>query len=335
MRVTYNTTRLFSLNQSDPINLQADLDRPLTLLNPVYASLVAGTRHASQQVVDPQARTMISASTNRLSELFNETLFINITARTALIGRRLLLLDKVRRMIDTFGLDIKLPSGLFSEDSKFGFVALLNNSWSGPFEIYSGHQASQESLGELISYQGRRRLTEFRGRCNRLQSSLGELRPMPLAPEQTLEIFQPNFCRILHLRPTGTRKLREGLAISYRLAPEDLMSAQKNPDNRCFCQNETGAGEDYCSLDGAIELAPCVFHSPLVLTVGGVPPDQRITSSVANWDEELAQPSLELLAEPEPDPNAQMMLLKRLGLPVKVDLTINLFMKVVRDTSFK
>lgn len=331
LRITYNSSRLYSLNVSEPSSAQTDLDRPITLVNPIYGSLVAGTRYASQQVADAQTRLMISASANRLAEVFNETLLINTTAREALLGRRILLLDKVRKMAETFDLELRLPPSLLPENNIFGYLAVLNDTWSGPFEIYSGYEASQDSLGDLISYQGRRRMTEFRGRCNRLQASAGELRPMPLAQDQNLEIYQPGFCRIVHLEPTGVRKLREGSAIAYRIAPRDLASAHKNPDNRCFCQNQTK--EDFCSLDGSIELGPCVYGVPLVVSVNGIPIDDNITASVSNWDDELAESSVDLLDKP--DPNNQILLLKRLGLPAKVDVTITLFMKVIRDSAYK
>lgn len=311
--------------------MHADFDRPISLVNPVYSALVAGTRQASQQVADPQTRLMISASANRLAEYFNETLFLNTTAAEALLGRRLPMLEKVRKLIETFELKLNLPANLMPEGQLFGYVAMLNNTASGPFEIYSGYQASQDSLGDLISHQGKRRLTEYRGKCNRLQASAGELRPMPLNPEQNLEMFQPNFCRIVHLEPTGLRKLREGLAIAYRIAPKDLASAHKNPDNSCFCQNQTK--EDFCSLDGTFELGPCTFGVPLVVSLHGVPLDETITSSISNWDNELLEPSLELLERP--DPNSQLLLLKRLGIPARIDLTATLFMKVIRDSAFK
>lgn len=236
-------------------------------------------------------------------------------------------------MLDTFGIEGEAAAGMASlpADNVFGYLAVMNNTWMGPYEVYTGYQASMPSLGDLISFKGKRRLTEFRGRCNRLQASAGELRPMPLEADKRLEMFQPNFCRIVHLRPTGQRKLREGLAYSYVFAEEDLLSARLNPDNLCYCLNRTA--DDYCSLNGVLELAPCSSFSPLILAMSHIEIDPNITSSLNNWDSELIESSLEL--QPPPDNKAQLLILKRIGVPIHLDLTYVLFMRVKRDSQFR
>jgi len=334
-RLTYNSTRNFKQpNETLSEQQRQLLEEPLKLLNPVYVTLTENLRQ-STGLLEPQTKQMMVSSANRLTERFNESLIIQTTARQALLGRKLELIEKARKLIETFGLDTKLPSGQLKDDT-FGYLAAINGTWNGPFEIYTGFGASSGSLGELISYQGRRRLAEFSGRCNRMQASLGELRPMPLQESQMLEIFQPSFCRLLHLEPVGVRKLREGQAIGYRLAERDFLSAQNNPDNQCFCIN--GTGDNYCSLNGAIELAPCAYFSPILLTTSSIQLDDRITNSVANWSPELVDSSIEggqfEFGSLEPN-SSQTLILKRLGVPAQVDLTLTLFMKVVRDPQFR
>lgn len=311
--------------------VSSDLDQPLTLLNPIYASLMGGARESSAGA-DPETRRMLLTSAGRLADRFNETLFINITGRQALVGRKVVFLEKVKKMAETFGLESTLPD-LGRKDNVFGFVASLNGTWQGPFEIYTGYQASMGSLGDLISYKGKRRLTEFSGRCNRLQASAGELRPMPIGTDQVLEMFQPSFCRIVHLRPTGVRKLREGLGIQYVLAQEDFLSAQQNPDNRCYCINSSVTNDNYCSLNGAIEMGPCSYYAPLVLTLNTIPLDPRITESLHDWDDQLLSNQVELV--PDADNSTQLLILRRFGLPLRLDLTFTLFMKVIRDPQFR
>lgn len=278
--------------------------------------------------MDAQGRSMVASSINRLTELYNETLFINTTARLALLGRQVSIVEKMRKMAQTFGLGSKVPEML--PDKKFGYVALSNNTPLGPFEIYTGYQETAKSLGELISYKGKRRLSYYDGRCNRLQASVGELRPMPIDGTQKLEMFAPSFCRIVHLRPTGIHKIREGLAINYVMADEDFMSAEMNPDNRCFCIN--GTQDNYCSLNGALELAPCLYNSPIVITTKNIPLDRKITSSIQNWDPDLVQSELDSM--PTND-SIQVMILKRMGVPFFVDITVTMFMKIIRDPQFK
>lgn len=323
-RITYNSTRHIHLDESS----SANLDEPLVLLNPVFASLVTGAREMIRDQ-DAQTKQMMLSSVARMAERFNESLFMNSTARVALLGRRLLIVEKLIKMAETFGFEVELPT--VARTKQFGYVSVMNGTWDGPFEMYTGYQASMNSLGDIISYQGRKRLTEFQGKCNRLQASAGELRPMPVHENQTLEMFQPRFCRIIHLIPTGTRKLKEGLAISYELAADDFMSAQTNPDNRCFCSNKTL--NSYCSLNGALEVGPCSYHSPVVVTASNIKPDERITGSVLNWDPDMLRGDMDLV--PKSDDRNQILVLKRLGLPVQGDITLTLFMRITRDTTFR
>lgn len=304
------------------------LDQPIVVLNPVYVSLMEATREMAGKL-DNGTALMITSSANRLAERFNETLFLNSTARISLLGRKIQMIQTARKLITTFGIDAQLPHVL--DNDIFGFVSALNDTPTGPYEIYTGYQVTMPSLGDLISYQGKRRLSEYKGKCNRMQASVGELRPMPIGDDQMLEIYMPHLCRIIRLRPTGIKKLREGLAISYVHAYEDFLSADKNPDKKCFCVN--GTVDNYCSLNGAIELAPCSYYSPLVLTTSNIEPDTKLTNSLADYDPELLASDVEHL--PAPSKTAQLLILKRIGVPVKADLTYTLFMKVKRDTHYR
>lgn len=279
--------------------------------------------------LDPEVRGSAIAGVNRMAERFNETLFRITTAREALVGRRVVMVEKAKKMAETFGFALKIPEVLPTQI--FGYVALQNSTLSGPFEIYTGFQATMSSLGDVISYKGKRRMTEFKGKCNRLQASAGELRPMPIGAQQNLEMFAPQFCRIIHLKPTGTRVLREGQAVSYIIAPEDFSSAKSNVDNQCFCVN--GTRDDYCSLDGAIELAPCSYFSPIVVTMPHIMPDSRITDSIDEFDSELLDSNIETRAPV--NKTSQLLILRRLGIPFQADITLTLFMKVIRDPSFR
>lgn len=323
LRLFYNSTRFYYLNESSP-----DLDQPLQLLNPIYATLAENIRATSGEL-DKQNLQMLISSVNRLAERFNESLLTNQTAREALVGRRCLLIEKARKLASTFGFDPKIPPELNAD--RFGYVGLVNASWLGPFEIYTGYQISQPSLGELISFKGRRRMVEFEGRCNRLQSSAGELRPMPLKDRQVLEMFSPSLCRIVRLLPTGERKQREGQTVSYAFAADDFASAQKNPENQCFCINSTA--DNYCSLSGVVELAPCSYYSPIVVNMAGLELDKRITDSIANWDSELVSSELESIGKP--DLSCQLLLQKRVAIPIRGDITVTIFMKVQRDAQFR
>lgn len=317
-----------TLNSNNGGSILTKIDDNLTVLNAAYATMVEASRELASKV-DQQTNQMLIASSNRLAEKFNETLILNITARQALMGRKLVFVEKARRMIETFGIDQKLPNVL--DNDIFGYVALMNETKFGPYEIYTGYQASMSSLGDLISYQGKRRFSEYRGKCNRLQASAGELRPMPIMDGQILEMSVPGFCRIIRLVPTGLKKLREGMAISYTHHTGDFKNSTYNPDNECFCVN--GTVDNYCSLNGAIELAPCSYYSPVVLTTNVIEPDPRITNSIADFESELLLSDVDSVAKA--DNQAQLLILKRIGIPVKADITYTMFGKVIKDPKFR
>jgi hypothetical protein len=337
-RITYNTTRSMRLNESYSSEL---LDRPVTLPNPYYMSILEGIRVNAAQL-DAQMRAVSYGTINKLTDRFNESILQwNTTARLALMGRPMPIVAKLVKLAETMGMENRMPK--LGGSGKYGYAALMNESLDGPFEIYTGYKETARSLGELISYKGKRRLNYYDGKCNRMQASAGELRPMPIDPEKRLEMFQPAFCRIIHLEPTGQQKLREGLAVSYALVADDFASALNNPDNRCFCVNSSGPAspadnnrldDNHCSLDGVIDLGPCSYGAPLLLAPSSVQLDSRIINSLASdFDPELLHGEVNEIDLA--DDKSQVVILKRVGVPIRADITMTIFLRVVRDPAFR
>lgn len=329
------------------------LDRPITVANPFYASILEGVR-ANAAEMDTQTRAIAYGTIARLTDRYNESILDrNTTARRALLGRPMAIVSKLAKVAQTMGMGERMPELASASASAsanpdqpplFGYASLQNDTLVGPFEIYTGYQETARSLGELISYKGKRRLNYYDGKCNRMQASAGELRPMPIEPERRLEMFQPTFCRIIHLEPTGQQKLREGVAVSYTLLADDFASAANNPDNRCFCTNSTGPGapadnanrldDNHCSLDGVIDLGPCSYGAPLLLAPSSLQLDSRIINSLGNdFDPELLHGEMNEIDLA--DDKSQIVILKRVGVPIRADITMTLFLRLVRDPAFK
>jgi len=346
-RVTYNSTRFSSLDETFGNSAEL-LDEKLSLINPLYGAISEGVRAMTAEA-DAQQRNLMVSTLNKIMERFNETLVVRLTPREALVGIQMPIIKKLTKMAQTFGMEGGQIPDLGTRDGLFGYVAIRNGTWSGPFEIYTGYQETAKSMGELISYKGKRRLTYYEGKCNRLQASVGELRPMPIDPRQTLELFNPSSCRIVQLKPTGVQKMREGLAIGYVIAPESLASAEQNPDNRCYCTSKSSPSasslepsgsnmslmpvDDHCSLNGVIDLAPCSFNAPFLLATSSVPLDQRIMDTIKDFEAEMLRGDVDSLVQP--DDKVQLLILKRIGVPVHADITMTLLMKVLRDPAFR
>lgn len=132
------------------------------------------------------------------------------------MGRKILLLDRVRKMAETFEMKLDMPEP--PPNDTIGYVFSYNGTWQGPYEIWTGYKSSRTSLGDIVSYEGKKRLPWYPDKCSRLQTSVGELRPMPIRDKQRLEMFIPTLCRIVSLDPVSKRKRREGEVIKYRVS---------------------------------------------------------------------------------------------------------------------
>lgn len=318
---------------------QANLDEQLTIGNLIFAALNTGSRELTAKMGDETMRKMAVATIDKLAAKHNESLLVRLTARDALFGRQVPLLRKLAKLAETMGdsapRDARLPE--LPPNGLFGFASIGNGTWTGPFEVYTGYERSAPSLGDIISFDGKRRQSTYSGRCNRLQASAGELRPMPLHDNQTLEMFRPEVCRILHLNQRSRVHTPAGLAYKYQFSSSDFASASTNPDNRCYCYNSTVPPfENYCSLDGVLELGPCASHAPIAIHFPTATKlDSKITETIDNWTPELIEPSLVDLPEPSPQSEYALLVLKRLGVPMKIDVTVSAFIKLRRDTSKK
>lgn len=320
-RLTYNASRTFFHNEST----FGKEDTPITILNPIIPPIIENIK-ATMGDMDAQSLKTTYTTIGKMITKYNETLLISTTPREILLGRKSLFFKKIGILARTFGVEI--PNNL---NGTFGFIAVQNGTMTGPYEIYTGYRETVGSLGELVSYQGRQRSNIFKGKCSKIQYSLGELRPSPLKINQTLDFYRPEFGRLLHWRPTGTRRSREGLLISYIFDENDLKSPMNDPERNCYCLNTSV--DNYCSLDGVLEVAPVSQFAPILVHFNHVELDPRITDSIANWDDSLTNSNIE--AEQEVDKLAQFLVLKSLGLPIQLDFTVVLFMKVTREPMFK
>lgn len=332
-RVTYNMTRHIKLNESFAES-NVGLDEPLHLINPIGTSIIGATKGNAELEPEPQTRALMISTMNKILQKYNESIVVNVTAREALTGRAAPILGRLRSMMEMFGVQgVRVPM-LDLKENKFGFVMVANNTWEGPFEVYTGYQATAVRLGDLYKYRGQSRQTIYQGRCNRLKASMGELRPIPVGVEQVLEIFMPRLCRIVHLRPVGVQKQREGLAIDYIISPDDFLSADMNPDNRCYCIN--GTANNYCSLNGVIELGPCAHYAPILIGMNSITPDRRMTDTLQNslddYVDELMRNDVSSLPS---NTTNHLLVLRRLGLTIQADMTLIMFVKIEQDSRFR
>lgn len=325
-RITYNSTRFFF-----PVNetiVGAHFDEPINAINVILPSILDAVSE-KVRFMDAQQGQMLAASSLKLAERFNETLIMRTTARELLLGRKSVFLQKAAKLAQAFS-DEPMAPGM-RDDGLFGLITTQNNTLIGPYETYSGYGETVESLGNIISVQGKQRSPFYNGTCSKLQVSAGELRPFPLKLNQTLEMYRAEFGRIVHLKPTGFRKIKEGPAITYVFGEQDFTAPLGDPKRDCYCVN--GTMDNYCSLNGVIEMGPAVNYAPLIFSTNVYDIDDKIKSSIGNWSPDLISSHVDSL--PDSDITNQFLILRQLGIPIKVDLTVTIFIKVARNPKSK
>ncbi|KAG9510679.1 Sensory neuron membrane protein 2, partial [Fragariocoptes setiger] len=276
-RVFYNFTRYFKLVESE----SADLDEPLYVINPLYAS-ASGAAPILARTASADMQPMIFVSLNRVADKFNESLIMKTTPRDALLGRKVKMLSAMKKMAATFDIDSPLTKKMPPNDT-VGYIHIMNGTYSGPYEVYTGYGASRDLLGEVVSFEGRTEFPWWKGHCRQLQGSAGELRPMPINSTKRLGILVPQSCRLLQLEPVEVIERIEGRTIVYRFAQDSFRSATSNPMNRCFCVDDDPKGHDHCSLDGVLDLSQCSDGAPILLNMGGISIDQKIIDTFDGW----------------------------------------------------
>lgn len=327
-RIAYNNTRIFKFNQS---SVGDNFDEPMYGLNALLPSVLDGVTERVKSM-DAQQAMMLSMSAIKMAEKFNETLLLRTTPRELLLGRKSVFLQKALKLAQTFSGGESTPMDSLPTDGTFGLVKNQNDTLFGPIEVYSGHGETVDSLGNIIRVQGRQRSPYYsEGACSRIQVSAGELRPFPIALNQTLELYRPEFGRVLHLRPTGVHKIREGTGLSYVFDEADFKAPFGDPRRDCYCLNATVG--NYCSLNGAIELGPAASYAPIIFTIPSVEPDPAIRQSIANWSPELFDNHVNSV--PDSDKTCHFLILRALGIPIKADFTAILYMRVARTNRTK
>lgn len=245
-----------------PINGTADLDEKMWLINPILPSTLRSVKMLLLDRVPFQRLTepIVLNSVNLLLDNFKERLIMRTTPRTILMGRKVELLESLSGLAGRFGLSALVPPG--PPKNTFG-LAFHQNETTEKVEIWTGLGQSKDRFAEVSKWEGKARLELWRGKCNTINGTNGELYKPFLEEGKAIRIFLGPLCRSLLLEPAGEGSVvtASGIrALEYELSPRLYMGARNNPANKCFCEN-TRAYD--CQYDGLIRMGPCFFDAPL------------------------------------------------------------------------
>lgn len=96
--------------------------------------------------------------------------------------------------------------------------------------------------------------------CNIVGGTDGEFFSPFLDQSGDLQVYAPDICRKLTMKPREATVVAGVSALKYTLDPKCLQSGENNPDNQCYClsRNADDSPKPECFLDGLIDLSSCV-----------------------------------------------------------------------------
>ncbi|XP_012267137.2 sensory neuron membrane protein 2-like [Athalia rosae] len=207
--------------------------------------------------------------------LFNEptSIFLTTTPRDFLFDGIYINCNDTRylqkRVCDEIGANAP-PTLPRLEDGRFRFSLLghKNTSHDGRYSLNSGiHDA--RALGEIVTWENSDTLSTWleNSTCNNIIGTDGSVFPPYRTEESVINVFSTDICRSMRLEYNTTTTLAGIKGLRYAVVDTALASPRNNPENECFCLNQTLGitGDDGCLLDGALELLNCQ-GAPVVLS---------------------------------------------------------------------
>lgn len=200
----------------------ADHRIQLVTLNAPLAITLTLIQSASNAV-----RLLVTFSLDGLSEGF-------FTKRTV----KQLLFDGYPDLLTTFG--PLLNAEMLSQGGHFGYMNARNNSLDGVYEINTGVDDISK-LNTINRYNGRSKLSYWHhhgdNHCNSLEgSTTGEMFPPIKEDQQSIKLFQPDFCRVWRLDyDSKFEQQNTGLRLKRFKATRDVFKNFTDlPSNSCF-----------------------------------------------------------------------------------------------------
>lgn len=316
-RIEFNTHRKLHLDEVR----SANLDERIWVLDPIFPGLHKSIRDMVMNKMPFQriAEPIVFNGVNVVLDTYKMRLIKRTSPRDLLEGTKINLLETVDALTKRFSLLASMMPPLPPENT-FG-VSHAQNHTVDNVEIYTG-VGNADKFADVAKWKGKSRMSTWKGKCNAIEGTNGELyKPFP-EPGKPLKVFLSQLCRTFNMVPVRkeTITLETGMeALEYILSPRLFQGARTNPDNKCYCLDPRTYD---CQYDGLLSMGPCFFDAPLYFAkpnFAGV--DRRIRSLIDEDSVEFAKL-----------PTSQSFYLEPLSASVlKVNLTLVALFKVVRQ----
>ncbi|KAJ2943282.1 hypothetical protein O0L34_g12088 [Tuta absoluta] len=177
--------------------------------------------------------------------------FVHITAEELVFGYD----DQLVHLASIFYPKGKRPN------KQMGLLLARNGTLEEVSTIYTG-QKTMDRFGYLDKVDGMDHLRHWKHRpCNDIRASEGSFfPPRETTGEDIVHIYDKDLCRILPLQYRHD-VYKDGIKTGMYTPPEATFeSADKNDDNKCYCENEK------CAPKGLQNISPCQYFAPVFLS---------------------------------------------------------------------
>ncbi|XP_076321112.1 scavenger receptor class B member 1-like isoform X4 [Tachypleus tridentatus] len=140
----------------------------------------------------------------------------------------------------------------------FGWFYGKNNTNDGEFTVFTG-KGDLNKFGVIEKWNGSRSLKYWTGSCNTIAGSNGELGPPLASKQETVTIFQTDFCRSWKLNYEKDVNNRGMKCRRFSAKKSVLANGTDNPENSCFITRRQ-------LPSGVMDLSPCRYDSPVALS---------------------------------------------------------------------
>lgn len=158
-----------------------------------------------------------------------------------------------------------------------------------------------------------------RTKCSNVQGAIeGILFPRNLTPNQNFSVYRKAFCRTLPVVFDKRSFSERGIPVLvFKMGDNALDSPDRNPDNKCYCEDEGS-----CLPSGLSDISPCYYDIPVALSLPHFyKADPKLLEAVDGLAPDAERHRSTISIEPD------------LGLPVFLRTTIQLNL-VVHKTRF-
>ncbi|KAL4609518.1 scavenger receptor class B member 1 isoform X1 [Arapaima gigas] len=151
----------------------------------------------------------------------------------------------------------KYLPGMLPTTGKFGLFSEFNNSNTGLFTVFTGHDDIRK-VHKVDSWNGLKKVNYWRSeQCNMINGTAGQMWPPFMTTESTLPFYSPDACRSMELiyQRSG---VTQGIPVFRYVAPKTLFANGTDyPPNEGFCP---------CRQSGILNVSSCRHKAPVFIS---------------------------------------------------------------------